>query len=153
MRHFSYSVSWKGSSVFLGDCYFPLLPVSRKSHSSHSPLICIFILACYFARTWRCTGGSMSVLASISILQESVLFPSLLLHLQSVTFAGKLSFTQLKQTTETYMLPYASIRLCIILFYNYSFMYCIHQTESSSRGWIMPPSPCIRNGTWEQFVE
>lgn len=77
-----------------GRSLFPLLPVLCKSHSSHSPLICIFIIACYFTRTWRCMGGLMSVLAYISILQESVLFPSLPLLLQSVTFAGKLSFTQ-----------------------------------------------------------
>lgn len=62
-------------------------------------------------------------------------------------------FYSVKQTTETYMFPYVSIRLCIILFYNHSFIYCVHQTESYSRGWIMSHSPCIHNGIWKQFVK
>lgn len=98
-------------------CYANFIPPT--------PLICIFIGSCYFTRTWKYTGGLMSVLACISILQGSALFSSLLLVPQSVTSVRKLSLNQRKRL----VLSYVSIRLCIILFYNYSFMYFILPTN------------------------
>lgn len=62
----------------------------------------------------------MSVLAYVSSLQENVLFSSLLLVLQSVISTRKLSPTERNRI----VFSYESIRVFIILFYNYLFSYC-----------------------------
>lgn len=140
--------SW---TIFPRDCYFPYFPMLCKLHSSHSPLICIFIVSCYFTRTWKYTGGLMSVLACISILQESALFSSLLLVPQSVTFARKLSLNQRNRDLHflmcqsDYVLSYfIIIHLCIL---------SCQQTESYFRDWIMSHSPCIYNGIGKYFAK
>lgn len=74
----------------------------------------------------------MSVFVYVSTLQESVLLPSLILALQSVTSSGNLSFTQRNIELYSFMCQsnYVSSYFIII---HLGFVFCF-QTESSSRG-------------------